>query len=157
MIAGHTEIAGHRGYTTTTVVIKTHFWWREMNENVQTFVKSCLHCLCSETGEVVPRPMGHAMHASKSNLLIHFDYCYIMAGEKVMQYVLIIKDDFSGYVWLTTVAEADAQNTADALIKWFASFGTVKQWVTDRGSHFKNQVVACLKEQTNAGHHFTLA
>ena len=45
----------------------------------------------------------------------------------------------------------------ETILKWIASFGTVNKWVTDRNSHFKNEVAACLEEQTNVGHYFTLA
>jgi len=97
------------------------------------------------------------LHAESPNQMVHFDYCYIMRGEDDFKYVLIVKDDFSGYVWLRPTKEADGSTNATVLLDWFASFGVVRQWISDRGSHFKNEVVRALREQTNGSHHFTLA
>ncbi|CDF38965.1 unnamed protein product [Chondrus crispus] len=80
-----------------------------------------------------------------------------MKGVRDLRYVLVLKDDFSGYVWLRPTREADADTTAQALLDWFASFGVVYHWVSDRGTHFKNEVVRTLREQTGGSHHFTLA
>lgn len=157
MIAGHTGISGHRGYRTTQKNIGNHFWWQGRDEDIESFTKSCLHCLATESGDIVPRPLGHAMHASRRNEIIHFDYCYITPGDKGHDYVLILKDDFSGYVWLMPAMAADADHTAGSLMSWFAAFGTVQQWVSDQGTHFKNQVVKTLRQRTNSSHHFTLA
>ena len=157
MIAAHCGIRGHRGYRATEATIRAHFWWNTLAKDVESFVRSCLHCLATETGETVPRLLGHALHADRPNKMTHFDFCYISLGEAEKCYVLIIKDDFSGYVWLTPTSEADAENTADSLLSWFASFGTVTQCISDRGSHFKNAVLHALREQTCSSHNFTLA
>ena len=128
-----------------------------MSDDVEFFVRSCLHCFCTETGKIIPRPLGHALHAVEPNKLLHFDFCYISTGEKGKTYVLVLKDDHSSYVWLVPTTEVTAEAAATALIDWFATFGIVQQWVSDRGSHFKNEVVRSLKEKNNSGHHFTLA
>lgn len=52
---------------------------------------------------------------------------------------------------------ANAITTANALITWFSTFGVVLDWVSDRGSHFRNSVVKHLREQNHASHRFTLA
>ena len=61
---------------------------------------SCIHCLSTEDGRMVPRPLGHAMHSTKPNLVIHFDYFFMEQGENGYKYVLIVNDDLSGYVFL---------------------------------------------------------
>lgn len=157
MIAGHAGLSGHRGYTTTQRNIKNHFWWPKIDEEVKAFCLSCLHCLITHTGELIPRPLGHALHAEKPNEILHFDFRYITPGENGFDYVLILKDDLSGFVRLVPATNANAETAADALIDWFSCFGTVKQWVSDRGSHFKNEIVRSLREKSNSSHHFTLA
>ena len=128
-----------------------------MEAEVEQFVNSCLHCCCSASGKMIPRPLGHSLHADKPNELIHFDFCYMSPTESNLTYVLVIKDDHSGYVWLLPASETTAEFVAQSLISWFAAFGTVRQWISDRGTHFKNEVVRQLKEKTNSMHHFTLA
>jgi hypothetical protein len=77
------------------------------------------------------------------------------------KYVLIVKDDYSNYVWLKQFKNADADITAAVLIEWFAAFGVAQQWVSDQGSHFKKTVMADIQKRlgTNHGtnHHFTTA
>lgn len=53
------------------------FYWTYMTEDTYTFVKSCLHCIATESGDMIPRPSGHALHANRTNELIHIDYCYM--------------------------------------------------------------------------------
>eukprot|EP00171_Calliarthron_tuberculosum_P014724 IDg14724t1 len=79
------------------------------------------------------------------------------SGEDNMLYVLILKDDLSGYVRLIPTSEADAETVAKHLLEWFANFGVVSQWVSDRGSHFRNELIKALREATKSSHHFTLA
>jgi len=157
LIAAHTGPGGHRGWGPTRASIRQHFYWKSIDKDVESFVKSCLHCLATEPGTVVPRPLGHALHADKPNKLLHFDFCYMGNGEKGNRYVLILKDDFSGYIRLIPSKEATAEVTADSLIQWFSLFGVVTEWVSDRGTHFKNELVKLLRDQVKANHHFTLA
>ena len=127
-----------------------------MAKDVETFVKSCLHCLCTATGRSIPRPMGHCHHADAPNKILHLDYCYIGKSDNLFLYVLILKDGFSSFVWLFPFEVADSASTVDALMEWFSSFGVVMQWISDRGSHRKDEVVAGLSEKLRGSHHFTL-
>jgi hypothetical protein len=52
---------------------------------------------------------------------------------------------------------ADAAATVDALMRWFAVFGVVLVWISDRGSHFKNEVVQRVQKKLKAKHHFPTA
>jgi hypothetical protein len=42
-------------------------------------------------------------------------------------------------------------------MRWFAVFGVVLPWISDRGSHFKNEVVRRVQKELKAKHHFTTA
>ena len=157
IIAAHTGNGGHRSWRVTLASIQAHFFWQKMTDDIKLFVGSCLHCLCTESGNIVPRPLGHALHAAEPNRLLHFDFCYMLNGEDGYVYCLILKDDHSGYVWLTPTKDTTAETAADTLISWFAAFCVVKQWMSDRGSNFKNELVRVLKERIHSSHHFTLA
>jgi len=119
--------------------------WQDLQKDVDSFVHSCIHCLSSVPGKIVPRPLGHALHAVLPNKLLHFDFCYMGDGEEEFKYTLILKDDHSGYVRLVPT------------ISWFTDYGIVEQWVSDRGTHFKNTLMKNLREALHSSHHFTLA
>lgn len=70
---------------------------------------------------------------------------------------MIIKDYLSGYVWLIPTIDTTADTTAEELIRWFSSFGVLHQWVSDRDSHFKNELIEQLREKVKSEHHFILA
>jgi transposase InsO family protein len=42
-------------------------------------------------------------------------------------------------------------------MRWFAVFGVVLLWISDRGSHFKNEVIRRVHKEFKAKKHFTTA
>lgn len=62
-----------------------------MAADLESVVKSCLHCACSGTGNIVSRSLGHALHAAQPSERLHFDVCCVMPSEKYD--ILIPKDD----------------------------------------------------------------
>jgi hypothetical protein len=42
-------------------------------------------------------------------------------------------------------------------MRWFAVFGVVLLWISDRGSHFKNEMVRRAQKELKEKHHFTTA
>jgi hypothetical protein len=69
----------------------------------------------------VPRPLGTQLLATKPNEILHFDFPYIgLSRDGKHQYLLLLKDDLSGYLWLVPCRMADAAATVDALMRWFA-------------------------------------
>lgn len=156
MIAAHAGWNGHRRKTATLQALADNFYWKEMARDVESFVGSCIHCMSTESAERVPQPLGSALHGSRPNEVIHFDYCYMGSAENGQKYVLIIKDDLSSYTWLYPCEQADAETTADALMDWFSAFEVCWQWVSDQGSHFKNELMTDLRKKLKCAHHFTL-
>jgi Integrase core domain len=128
-----------------------------MSKDITVFVGSCFHCIASAPGETTPRPMGEALHASKPNEAIHFDYLHMGPSFDDFKYVLIVKHDYSNYVWLKQCKNADTYSTAAVLIEWFAAFGVAQQWVSDQGSHLKNKLMTDIQKQLGTNHHFTTA
>lgn len=155
-IIGHTGPAGHRGVETTTSAIKEVFQWSTLRQDVQAFCKSCIHCVSTLGGRRVPRPYGPAVHGSKPNDLLQFDYLEIAPSKTGSKYLLLLRDDFSSYSWLVPFASANANNTADALIEWSTTFTAPVMLMSDCGTHFKNATVRKLARGLKTPHHFTL-
>jgi Integrase zinc binding domain len=116
MVAAHFGIGGRRGQATTKEILAQYFIWANMDDTIEKFVTSCLHCLSSAPGNKVPRPLGEAIHATKPNEVLHFDYLYMGTGGKEKLYPLIRKDDMGSFVRLYAVSEADAAATAECLV-----------------------------------------
>jgi hypothetical protein len=47
--------------------------------------------------------------------VIHFDYLFMGPSKAGFKYILLIKDDLSGYLWLVPSEAAGAAATVDAL------------------------------------------
>ncbi|KAF0742575.1 hypothetical protein Ae201684P_008386 [Aphanomyces euteiches] len=155
-VIAHQGAAGHRRVAATVKSVSDKFWWATLAQDVETFVKACLHCMQVD-GDVVPRPLGSALHAEKPNELIHFDWLSMPMSTSGLKHVLVIKDDMSGFVHLFPAESADATSTATALMGWFTLCGCVETWVADDGSHFKNEVVEKIRKIVGAHHHITTA
>jgi Integrase core domain len=150
-VEAHCWSAGYRAYEATLGAIKEYVVQTTTAKDVKVFVQNCSHCVDFIPGDKVPRPLGTQLHATKPNEIMHFDFLYIeLSTDGKYQYLLLLKDDLSGYLWLLPCRTADAATTVDALMRWFAVFDVVLLWVSDRGIHFKNEFV-------KAKHHFTTA
>ncbi|GMG18102.1 unnamed protein product [Phytophthora fragariaefolia] len=153
----HAGRSGHRGERATAAAIRDWCWWPSLADDVSRFVLSCIHCVATRNGRE-PRPYGPAIHATKLNDVIHFDYLTLPEDEASHnKYVLVVKDDFSSFTELYSAADPDVGTCADALLQWFYRYGIVPQWVTDQGTHFKNEVIKILAANVGANHHFTTA
>jgi Integrase zinc binding domain len=115
-VIAHCGRGGHRGHQVTLSAIQDHYYWKGMRKHVNVFVGSCFHCIASASGETTPRQRGEALHASKSNEVIHSDYLYMGPSVNDAKYVLIVKVVYSKYVWLKQCKNADATSTAAVLI-----------------------------------------
>lgn len=142
---------------TTRSSIAARFWWNDLAADVEFFVRRCLHCASVVGGPPIPRPLGEAMHAERPNELIHWDYLFMGASKGDDKYILGIKDDASRFVWFFAVPDATAETTYSCLMEWFATFGVCSTWVSDQGTHFKNEVIKSLQHGLGAHHHFTTA
>jgi transposase InsO family protein len=129
-----------------------------MAKDVKVFVQNCLHCVATIPGDKVPRPLGTQLHATKPNEILHFDFlCIGLSRIGKYQYLLLVKDDLSGYLWLVSCRTADAAANVDALMRWFAVLGVVLLWISDRGSHFKNELVRRVQNELKTKLHLTTA
>ncbi|GMF44236.1 unnamed protein product [Phytophthora fragariaefolia] len=128
----HAGRSVHRGKRTTASAISAWCWWAKHREYVSRFVKSCIHCIATGDGRE-PRPYGPAIHATAPNEVLHFDYLTLPEDEDSgHQYVLVLMDDFSGFVELWATANPDTSSCAAALQAWFNGYGVVKEWISDR-------------------------
>ncbi|KAH9128004.1 hypothetical protein LEN26_009174 [Aphanomyces euteiches] len=154
-VVAHAGNSGHRGRDATLTSITSWCFWPTLRHDVETFLRSCLHCL-SIGGRLVPRPFGEQLHATQRNELLHADFLTLpMDTETGFAYVLLVKDDATFFSRAYGSVDVTAAAFAAGLLDWFSMFGVVETWVTDRGSHFKNEVITALASSLGSQHHFT--
>ncbi|KAH9110516.1 hypothetical protein AeMF1_014698, partial [Aphanomyces euteiches] len=156
-IVAHAGLSGHCGVQATLVSLRELYDWDGMEIEITDFVRRCLQCLAVR-GRIIPRPLGTQLHATRPSELLHFDYLTLPVDRATgHKYGHVLKDDASGYCMLQPFEVATAVNCASSLCHWFSLFGTVTTWVTDRGAHFKNEVMESLAASLGSQHHFTTA
>ncbi|XXQ35702.1 Reverse transcriptase domain-containing protein [Plasmodiophora brassicae] len=159
-VISHMGLSGHQPAASTISSIAQLFWWPDLDSFVRAFVDKCLHCLRNKDS-MIPRPFGTAMHADKPNKVIHYDFLFLSkprpGDSHQLRYVLVLKDDATAFVELIPCQFADHSVVAESLLDWFKRFGIVFQHVSDRGTHFKNAVIAELNSRLHCNHHFTTA
>ncbi|ETV82186.1 hypothetical protein H257_04897 [Aphanomyces astaci] len=96
-VMAHQGASGHRRIAATTKSVYDKFMWKTLSTDVEAFVRACLHCLCID-GEMIPRPLGSALHVEKPNELIHFDWLSMPMAKSGQKQVLVVKDDMSGFI-----------------------------------------------------------
>ena len=81
MICAHMLDAGHRGVVATLVRLQEFCIWSGMGAQMRVFVRQCLHCADTRSGDVVARPLGETVHGTAPNEVevVRLDYFY--AGE----------------------------------------------------------------------------
>jgi hypothetical protein len=125
-VEAHCRSAGHRAHDATLGAIKEYVAWTTVAKDVKVFVQNCLHCVATILRDKVPSLLNTQLHATKPNEILHFNFLFIgLSRDGKYQYLLLIKDDLSGELWLVPSGTAETVATFDALMRWFAVFGVV--------------------------------
>ncbi len=103
--------------------------------------------MTTRSGDVVPRPLGTTLHGEAPNEVLHRDYLFMGPGIEDKKYNLVLRDDLSSYVWLCETDSCTSESAEDLLGTWIGAFGCPTWLVTDRGSHFCNELLSLLTDE----------
>ena len=153
MILAHCGLSGHRGIRATQDRLR-QFYWKNMHKDIEVFCTKCIHCLLGRS-HGLKTMLSSQMHAKKPNQMLHFDFLYMDKNE----YLLVVKDDLSSFVELFVCENADHFAVVDSLMWWNARYGLNQGtvFISDQGSHFKNQVMEDMVRLLRVDHRFTPA
>lgn len=118
--------------------------WPTLDNDVEAFVRRCLVCHLSASCDKVSPPLGLPLQAVRIRKRFHFNYLYIVESSIQDEYIIILTDDFSGYVFHRFFKSANAKDTASTLLKYFSTFTSVFDWFPDHGHRFRNKVLEVL-------------
>ena len=160
LVVAHCGSAGHYAHDFTFENLRKRFTWPGMEEQCRQMCANCLHCVPNRGGGRVPRPWGETLTARERFEVLHLDWLYIVppnGSHHAYKYVLVLKDDYSGNVWLRPSATANSRVTAEYLLDWIAAYKTPDFIVTDQGSHFINETLEELSMLRKMQHHIVVA
>lgn len=154
LVSGHCRQSGHRGEDTTLRGIFPYFTWPTIKSDVTVLVTSCPNCSETTGGIRFTWPLGHGLHATRPNELIHFDFLYMGPSSEGNYYSLFIKDDVTAFTILFPVDYITTNTAVCFLLQWLGLLG-VLQWVSDQGTHILHGLIGELNWQLRYYRHLT--
>ena len=151
-------LAGHGGHFKTAARIKQHFYWQNMDKDIENHVKACQTCQkASKTGSPPP-PLQPLPMPDKPNDRVHIDLFGPLktpsnAGNK---YVAVMTDAFTKLVRLAPIPDKEADTVARTFLdKYIYVHGVPLKVLTDGGLEFCNELQAALLKSLQIKHSIT--
>ncbi|GMF33910.1 unnamed protein product [Phytophthora fragariaefolia] len=157
LVVAHCGPQGHRGRDTLLEILQRRFLITRLRKRVDRFLRGCLLCHHVMGGRIVRRPWAETYRSKERNEALHWDYLHLGKSFGDYAYLLVMKDDATHYCELVPCVVPTSTVTAQAIMDWHSRFGAPGLWISDNGSHFKNEVVKEVSKRLNAHQNFTLA
>jgi hypothetical protein len=137
------EDLGHRGMGETYRRIKLRYWWEGMKKMIRTWVQSCESC--QKRSKDLQKERGKATYKTTLFERVSMDAVHIKAGQ--FKYLVIARDDFSGWAETVALAKLTSKNVADWFVAdWIYRYGVPKEVTVDGGAEFKKELQAAMKK-----------
>lgn len=130
--------SGHLGVRKTLDKISKIYWWPNIKRNVQYFIKSCMPCQYCKP--LYKKPVGEmrTIESSKPNEILAADWMgpFPPSAEKKYQYLLVLCDHFSKFVFLFPTVHANNRTLRAIVNHIFCVFGSWERFMSDNGPQF---------------------
>ena len=136
---------GHRGHNHTLFLLREHFWWPGMTNQMWQSIKTCVHCLQHEVS--LSKAPLHPIMATAPLDLLHVDFTSIettMDQNKSPRVtnILVFQDHFMKHVLAYETPNQTAKTIAKFLYEGYISiFGAPARLLSDRGAIFMSIVI----------------
>ena len=134
---------GHHGITKTTNAIRAYYYFPGLAKWIHALTQDCIPCIKSKPNRKDlqnPKLMSPIRQVTETLHTIHIDYKgSISPSSKGYNYVLMIIDAYSRYVYPRATRNADAKTTLEVMEIFICIFGIPKVIICDRGTHFINR------------------
>jgi hypothetical protein len=139
-------LGGHRGIPTTILKIREKYYWKTLEKDVASWVKSCPRC--QKRGKVMDHKKAPLEPITPSIPLYHWqiDVCGPLTRASTgHRYILTCIDIYTKFVVYIPMKEISAPSVARALFEEiFCSFGVAAIVQSDQGSNFNSAITKAL-------------
>jgi len=144
----------HFGIRRTSDLIKPHFFWPKMDQDISNFVKDCDFCSRAKWSESTASTPFQSMPATERPFKrICIDYAGpFKQSARGNTYFLTIVDDFSRFLKLFPVRDCTAATTIRCLQDLFANEGLPEEIMSDNGTHFTSNSMVMFLQENNIKH-----
>lgn len=154
--------AGHAGIKRTQKTIKTRYYWKNINRDIENFIRKCELCQKNKSLPVKKVPMMVTSTASTAFEKIYLDLVGpLIPDNKGNKYILTTQCELSKFITATPIKEKLTAVVAKAFVeKTILIFGVPKVIATDKGTEFMSslfsdvcQLLEINKLNSTAYHH----
>ena len=142
---------GHFGIERTTSLLRDHFYWPSILEDIEKHIKSCPQCLRFKTQP--EKAELNPIIATRPLELVHIDYLTIEPPSNSRSNkdvnILIITDHFTRYAQAHITSSQKAPIVAKTLWDhFFVHYGFPEKILSDQGQNFESLLISELCELT---------
>ena len=139
---------GHLGIERTTSLLRDHFYWPSILEDIEKHLKSCPRCLRFKT-----QPEKAELNPIIATKLVHIDCLTIEPPSNSRSNkdvnILIITDHFTRYAQVHITSSRKAPIAAKTLWDhFFVHYGFLEKILSDQGQNFESLLISELCELT---------
>jgi len=132
----------HKGVKGTLRMIKTHYWWPGMAEDVKIYVRACLPCTAVRAAaKGKGTSIGWSLEP-KPFEVVQADFAGPLPLTQYQnKYILLFIDRNTGWVELIPTPDNKAETAALFFYRrWVCQFGAPLRLVCDNGTHFTSEI-----------------
>ena len=152
-------LSGHFGADRTYYRLRDKFYWPRMRDTIKQYVRSCTECTQfnaqrrKKPGHLQTEPAPEGVFE-----ILQMDYWKApLVSTSGNQYVLVITDRLSKYVFARAFPSATAKNAAEMLFEdVILKHGAIRCIQSDQGTHFKNDLLAGIVRLTGCKQIFSI-
>ncbi|KAH3714369.1 Transposon Tf2-6 polyprotein [Pelomyxa schiedti] len=136
--------AGHLSEAYTLDRIKGHFWWPNMGADITRHCNSCHECKVAKAPARKGAAVGFPMAVpGEPGEVMSMDFIGpLRSTRRGNAYILVMIDHLTGDVELKATKHLDAESAVRAVLRnWVCRRGVPRVIISDRGSHFVNQIM----------------
>jgi len=149
------ELSAHFGIQTTSEKIKERYYWKGMQKDIETYVKSCDQC--QRRGKPIGKHELHSIQVKEPFYQIGIDIVGpLPRTEKGNKYIVVAIDYFTKWPEAKALPEATAKEVSTFILEdIICRHGCPQKILSDRGSHFNNQLIKELTDKFKIKHGFS--
>jgi hypothetical protein len=149
------ELSAHFGSKVTYEKVKEKYWWKGMIRDIEGYVKTCDSC--QRRNKPIGKHELNSIEVKEPFYMIGIDIVgplpRTVSGKK---YIVVAMDYFTKWPEAKALEEANAKEVSIFIYEdIICRHGCPHKILTDRGSHFNNQMVRELMEKFRVKHGFS--
>lgn len=155
-IIANKSVSRHRAHSTTESQLVLNCKWITLSGNAVSFLGLVCNVYLNLEDRKVPHQFGPSTYGTRPNDLTQFDYIGVGPHNKGDKYILMLPDDFAGFILLLSFPDTWAENATLAIMYWYAVLEVQKSLRSDGSTRFKKETLRSVTRRLQVPHHFPL-